>query len=345
MSLESLVESLPEALRSQYQSICGAYEIGKRWVVAAAAKHLVLKLSRQDVTFKRMLTLQDGHKFYVDLHCEGLTLYVICVADSSFIWLSDRAKQIKMVDPKAKVGVAVPDWLAWTLAEFKVETDELWVVEKDGKAYDLDSWLERRKKQLEEVAIGVARRLYGLQLYREEMKKIFDGLFDGKQSLCATVSGKLAELLNALDLSDISWLTAAEYETEKEALIATARLEIRLIQREMLKALIELANAVLTKYTPFILSLTEKGLIFIYRDPEMEKWLSWGTNSTACLLGQNREYELIANAITTAQKEGKLTPKNLANFSSSQTAKANGRLKQSPYQDNSLKKFWKKSTP
>ncbi|MEM3597312.1 MAG: hypothetical protein QXJ53_04225 [Candidatus Bathyarchaeia archaeon] len=41
----------------------------------------------------------------------------------------------------------------------------------------------------------------------------------------------------------------------------------------------------------------------------MEKWLSWGTNSTACLLGQNKEFELIANAIETAQKEGKLTPK------------------------------------
>ncbi|MEM3597311.1 MAG: hypothetical protein QXJ53_04220 [Candidatus Bathyarchaeia archaeon] len=259
MSLESLVESLPEALRNQYRSICGTYEIGKCWIVAAAAKHLAVKLSRQDVTFRRLMTLPDGHKFYVDLYCEGLNLYVVCVADSSFVWLLDRAKQIKVVDPKAKVGVAVPDWLAWTLAEFKVEADELWIVEKDGEAYDINRWLERREKQLEEVAISAARKLYGLQLYHEEVKKVFDGLFSGKQSLCATVSGKLAELLKTLRLSGISWLSAAEYETEREELIATTRLEIKLIQHEMLKALIELANAVLTKYTPFMLSLTEKG--------------------------------------------------------------------------------------
>ncbi|MGB9960019.1 MAG: hypothetical protein ACPLKQ_05815 [Candidatus Bathyarchaeales archaeon] len=309
MSLESLVESLPEALRKQYQSICGNFEPRKRRIAVAAAKHLVAKLGRQDITFKRLLALPDGHKFYVDLYCGGLNLYVICIADSSFEWLTDRVEEIKRADPKAKVGVAIPYWLAWTFAELHVETNELWVVEKDGETYNFNDWLERRRKQVEEVAVSVARKLYGLQLYREEVKKIFEGLFEGKQSLCATVSGNLAELLKAIGLSNISWLATAEYEIEKEEMIATTRLEMKLIQREMLNSLIELANVILARYTPFTLSLTEKGSIFIYQDPEMDEWLNWGTDGVACRLGQRRECEIIAKAIETAQKEGKLTPK------------------------------------
>jgi hypothetical protein len=304
-----ITTNLPENLRTQFgELVVNNYEPAKSWVIARVAEHLV-RLGQSDLTFRRLLTLPDGYKFYVDVCCENLDLYVLCIVDSAYGWLSNRIPLIRKADAKAKVVVAVQDWLAWAIAEFKPEADDIWVVKRTGEVLRLQDWFDQRRRLLEEDAVKAARELKGLMGYYENVKGVFKELWNAKMELCANVSGRLAELLRAVGVEDISWLSTKEYECESEDMINALRREIRLIERQMLNILVELANKVISVYTPYAMAVTEKGTLYIHKKALTGDWLSWGDKTEAAVLAMQKEIEIMLEAVKRVKQAGEIAPK------------------------------------
>jgi|GEM_PF-4058510 len=301
--------NLPENLRTQFvEVVVKTYEPAKSRVIAEVAEHLV-KLGLTDLTFRKLLTLPDGYKFYVDVWCEKLNLYMLCIADSAYGWLSNRIPLIRRADAKAKVVVAVQEWLAWSVAEFKPEADEIWIVNRTGDVLRLEDWLDQRRRLLEEAAVKAARELKGLISYYENVKGIFKELWNAKMELCANVSGRLAELLHSVGVEDISWLSTKEYACESEDMINALRREIRLVEQQMLNILVELANKVTSVYTPYAMTTTDKGTLYIHKKTLTADWLSWGDKTEAAAMAVQKEMEIMMDAVKKANQAGGIAPK------------------------------------
>jgi len=309
MGFDKLVESLPEGLKAQFgECVVPFYGLAKRWAIAAVAVHLVGQ-GCGDVSFRKRLVTPEGTKFYVDVYCGERNLYVICL-ESTALWVSDRVDMIKRVDGQARVAVAVQDWLAWSAADMNIVADEVWAVDRDGAVLRLDEWLEKRRQLLKESAINAVRKLKELLRHYSEVKEGYEIARKAEQDICNSVSDALVRTAQALRVDYVDWLVGREYHTDREEFLNSLWAEIRLTRSEMLNTLLGFANKLLRAYTPYILSITEKGDIFVYRDAAAEQWLSWGSiPDPARATGLQKELAIIAEILENAEKSGETAPK------------------------------------
>ncbi|MBC7129719.1 hypothetical protein H5T51_00675 [Candidatus Bathyarchaeota archaeon] len=301
-SLMGLVESLPEGLRNQFkEDVAPLYSSTKCWVIAAVAKHLVAQ-GCNAITFRKALATPGDRKFYVDIYCGDRNLYIICL-DGDAPWLFNRLDAIRRIDMQAKVVVAAQDWLAWALTDMSIKADEVWVVSREGLVLRLMEWIEKRRQLLVDSALNTASKLEELWHHFNEVKENYESTRRAGQDLCNNICGLLVQLTQALGMKSVELVANREYQTEKMDLLNGLWAEMRITKNEMLKAILNLANKLLAVYTPYVLSITEKGGVYVYRDPSVEQWIGWNRNpELARTMAMQKELAIIAEAAKKAEK-------------------------------------------
>ncbi|MEM2129407.1 MAG: hypothetical protein QXZ70_02290, partial [Candidatus Bathyarchaeia archaeon] len=311
MKLDELIKNLPENIQAQIT--CNAalsHNPAKQLMLAAVAKYL-FNQGFKEIALWETIVAYDRSKFHVDVYCHERNIYVTCL-EGSAPWAIERADMIRRTDPQAIIVMAIKDWLAFSADDIKAIADEVWVIDREGAVAKLEEWLQERRKYLTNTAEEFARELRGLYKHLEIVKNGYNNARKSELDFTNYISSHLVQLAKAVKINELNWLINRKYITGNSELLNCLNLEMQLTQSEILRIILDFANRVLTKYKPYTLSITERGEVFVYADPDASEWIGVSLYpDPAVEKSLQKEFEIINEAIKEYEEPGKLLPKNL----------------------------------
>ncbi|MBC7129891.1 hypothetical protein H5T51_01550 [Candidatus Bathyarchaeota archaeon] len=315
-TLSKMFDELPNELKESLLQL-DVYPHGKGWTMVVVARHLQ-RMGYRDVAFRRLVVLPSGAKVYSDVYCGELNAHIICIADPSVSWVKGRASDLKRVDPNCRVIVALQEWLV-NAVDMDFGADECWAVCLTGEVMKSDEWMQKRREEISKAVLAAKGLLTGLESHYAEVKEEYERMRGLMQDKCMLVATLLGDVINALGLKDSSLLAGREFLMSGQELLNACWRETKLTEKEIIKAVVNAANVILAKCTPYPFSVTNGGGIAVELDSNRMQWMSWSLDhvgkfpfpaslAEGYTKALKRDLDIATEAIKTAEATGKIKP-------------------------------------
>lgn len=204
-----LVMSLPKDLRFNFRkAIKQRMSLAHAWMMLITARRM-LDEGMEDVHFHHELKISSQEKLVADVYGSkgGKRYYAECKTSLDERGISERAEDIKEIDPLAEFILVLQDRIGWDALDIRDKFDHIWIACKDGKALDLDDWINLRVGRLNDAVGGFSnlRRIIDelSELSAEEKRSLAEARAFGWNAIIQVKNSLALVLDRVLSLEDL----------------------------------------------------------------------------------------------------------------------------------------------